>query len=361
MNSTKFGGLENYLLSTIEACKALGFNSIIQYESKPQSAEYLKLLANLDAEIAVHPTLGQPLKGLQAVSSLMIRHKPTIVQTHFVDKYVLSLVPIFAKVIGTKKCLSMVHNKFDFKGKSSRRFAYNLYDHILAVSNAVAADLVTAGVRERILDVLYLGLSSPPLNDEGKRLRYRKEFGISPSDTLLATIAFEAPFKGNDVLVDAMEIVVKERTDIHWLSIGIDPKQSKLATSVAERSLEGNVHWGGIRDRGSDLLNAADVYIQPSRFGEGLPLALMEAMALSLPVISTSVSGNSEAVEDSLTGILVEPGNPEDLAKAILMLSDDKERWSTLGQSGYQRYNDLFLGSASVKRLVDEYYDLRNI
>lgn len=359
MMSTKFGGLENYLLSTIEACKAQGFNSIVQYEAMPKSDEYLKKLSELDATVVVYPTLGKPLKGLQAVSSLMIRHKPSIVNTHFVDKYVLSLLPLFAKVIGTKKCISTVHNKFDFKGKSSRRYAYNLYDHVLAVSKAVAGDLLTAGVTEELLEVLYLGLSSPPLNDEAKRLSFRQEFGISPTDTLLATIAFEAPFKGNDVLVDAMEIVIKERRDIHWLSIGIDPDQSALAKSVTERGMQNNIHWGGIRDRGSDLLNAADIYVQPSRFGEGLPLALMEAMALGLPVISTAVSGNSEAVEDSITGVLVKPGSSEDMAKTILDLSKNKERWRSLGSSGYQRYNQHFLGSTSVKRLVDEYYDLK--
>jgi glycosyltransferase involved in cell wall biosynthesis len=104
------------------------------------------------------------------------------------------------------------------------------------------------------------------------------------------------------------------------------------------------------------MLNAADFYVQSSRFGEGLPLAIMEAMALRLPVIATMVAGNPEAVVDRRTGLLVPPGDPTLLAGAILDLAGRRSEWRGLGEAGHARFRELFDGHRSVALLVDAFY-----
>jgi glycosyltransferase involved in cell wall biosynthesis len=104
------------------------------------------------------------------------------------------------------------------------------------------------------------------------------------------------------------------------------------------------------------MLTAADFYVQSSRFGEGLPLAIMEAMALRLPVIATMVAGNPEAVVDRRTGLLVPPGDPTLLAGAILDLAGRRSEWRGLGEAGHARFRELFDGHRSVALLVDAFY-----
>jgi glycosyltransferase involved in cell wall biosynthesis len=83
----------------------------------------------------------------------------------------------------------------------------------------------------------------------------------------------------------------------------------------------------------------------------------MEAMAMSLPVVCTNVSGNVEAIIDGETGVVSEP-NSESLARAIDELLSQPERWEDLGHAAHQRYLQLFEGDASVRALVDDYYGL---
>ena len=113
------------------------------------------------------------------------------------------------------------------------------------------------------------------------------------------------------------------------------------------------VHLLGFRTDVSDLLPLFDVYVLPSRM-EGLSLALLEAMAASLPVVVTRVGGNPEVVVDGVTGLLVEPGEPAPLAAALGALLDDRPARIALGSRGREHVHERF----DMARLVDDHVRL---
>jgi glycosyltransferase involved in cell wall biosynthesis len=238
------------------------------------------------------------------------------------------------------------------------RHAYNRCDHVLAVSEAVHRDLVAAGVKQELVKTHYMGLIGDRVQSAAKRQAVRAELGIPAGAVVIGNIAFDAPFKGVDVLLAALQEVMKHRRDIYLLQVGVDPAVSPLQSAAVDLGIGDSVRWVGIRDSGWQLLNAADFYVQSSRFGEGLPLAIMEAMALRLPVIATMVAGNPEAVVDRRTGMLVRPGDPALLAGAILDLASRRSEWQGLGEAGHARFRELFDGHRSVARLADAFYSI---
>src|SRR5262249_41693432 len=99
---------------------------------------------------------------------------------------------------------------------------------------------------------------------------------------------------------------------------------------------------------------AADVFVQPSR-SEGLPLAILEAMATGVPIVATRVGGVAEAVIDGETGLLVPPGEPAALARALGMILDSADRGARLAREGRARAEKEFSVQAMARRYSDLY------
>ena len=111
----------------------------------------------------------------------------------------------------------------------------------------------------------------------------------------------------------------------------------------------------GWRRRVGDVLAAADVVVLPS-LTEGLPLAVLEAMACARPVVATSINGTREAVVDNVTGFLVAPNDDEATAEAMLRLIDDKALARDMGVNGRQRVERHY-NLASFVESVEALYD----
>jgi glycosyltransferase involved in cell wall biosynthesis len=105
-------------------------------------------------------------------------------------------------------------------------------------------------------------------------------------------------------------------------------------------------------------LHRADVFVQPSLWGEPFPLSVVEAMAAGLPVVSSRAGGLPESVVDGKTGLLVEPNNPRTLANAMLRLIANKEMAHSMGTAGAARATELFSWEAVVARLSSLYQTL---
>jgi len=357
MKSTKYGALEQYFVELTGFCRKKGYQSIFQYEQFPQSSAYLSDLNNCGAQIKVANTLDtNPIDAAKKIIKLIFELRPEIVHGHFRSRYTLFFIPIIARLAGVRKIIATVRTNPNFGTKSIRRFAFNAYHQIIGVSRAVSETLVGAGVNPKIVATHYQGLFGHRKKSQKLRRQFRDEFGITNQAVVIACIAFDTPFKGLDLLLKALSRVIPDHPQLQTIIIGVDPGKSALPEHAAKMGINKNVHWAGIRDHGWRLLNAADLYVQPSRFGEGLSLAIMEALALKIPVIATRVAGQSEAVINGVNGYLVEPDNIASLDGAIKRLLANPSKWETMGMSGYQRYRRNFLGEDSIKKLFEKYY-----
>jgi glycosyltransferase involved in cell wall biosynthesis len=139
--------------------------------------------------------------------------------------------------------------------------------------------------------------------------------------------------KGHRHLIAALAARSRVEGDaIHLVLVGDGPLRSEIASDVHRAGLTDRVHLLGARSDVPRLLSAADAFVLPSLW-EGLPMALLEAMAAGLPVIATSVSGTRQVVEDGRTGILVTPADSNALAQAISRVVADAALRGRLGRA----------------------------
>jgi glycosyltransferase involved in cell wall biosynthesis len=356
MISTKYGSMERYLLETVRQCSLEKYGSVLQYEALPASDEYLAELELVGAEVIVMPTVIRSPSNAVRLARLVGRLRPRVIHTHFLEMHAILIAALAGRVLGTASTIAMVHNVRHLTRRSLARHAYNRCDHVLAVSDAVRSDLLNGDVRPEIVRTHYLGLIGVGEGVSPERGRLRDDLGIPRSATVIGNIAFDAGFKGVDVLLEAFQSVRAARDDAYLIQVGIDPAKSLLPRTAKRLGIDRYVRWAGIRDAGWRLLQAADFYVQPSRFGEGLPLAIMEAMALHLPVVATHVAGNAEAVVNDITGVLVAPNDVRALAQGLLTAIQSPECWDAWGKAGRQRYEKLFDGQRSVETLLSTYY-----
>jgi glycosyltransferase involved in cell wall biosynthesis len=126
-----------------------------------------------------------------------------------------------------------------------------------------------------------------------------------------------------------------------------------LESLVRELKLSEQVEFMGECENVPELLGSSGFYVSSS-LSEGISLTILEAMAVGLPVIATNVGGNPEIVVESETGMLVEVGNPERLANAMVLMCQRKSSWETMGQKGRKRVTDFF----DVRMMANNYQSL---
>ena len=183
---------------------------------------------------------------------------------------------------------------------------------------------------------------------------------------VLGVVAQLTPWKGQDTAIKALEMVCDEGIDAELLLIGSakfvaratrydnEAYAASLRQVVADARLEDRVSWMGEREDVPELVRALDILLLPS-WEEPFGRALIEAMALGVPVIATNVGGPAEIVEDGREGYLLPPREPRAWALAISRLANDSELAQRMGRAGRQRVEAAFTVGHHVAAMVDVY------
>lgn len=170
--------------------------------------------------------------------------------------------------------------------------------------------------------------------------------------------------KGIDVLAEAAAMLQTEVPEFRIrvygaVQHGWEGYDAKIRQRLDDLGLQERFELAGVVDRPAHQWSEASVYVQPSR-REGLPLAVVEAMATGLPVVASAVGGMTEVVEHGVTGLLVPPENPEALASALSQLLRDPARCKRMGEEGRDRVTRLYSMDSMVDQLLGLYGGLTN-
>ncbi len=191
--------------------------------------------------------------------------------------------------------------------------------------------------------VLYIpnGVTAPEPSTAAARARVRAELQTPESAPVVGTVARLHAAKNQLDLLRAFAVVRPRRPDaVLWL-IGEGDRRAALEKEAFRLGLSDAVRLPGVRDDVDDVLSAMDVFALPSRW-EGMPNALMEAMAAARPVIASDLDGIRELVVDGATGWLVPPGDVPALAAAILRGLEDPAMAARMGQAARERMKERF-------------------
>ncbi len=225
----------------------------------------------------------------------------------------------------------------------------------------IAVGWETAGVHERevgrVIDVIPNAVGEPALLSPHERAEVRRELGVPEGAPLLLAVGRVVPQKAYSDLVRAFAKLPVGPGPAPQLRIaGRGRLVDSVAREIESLGLAPRARLLGLRTDVSRLLAASDLYVNSSHW-EGMPVALLEAMAAGLPVVATDV-GDVPRVLDASSGVLVPPRDPAALASAIAELVADPAQRQQLGAGGRARASAHFGAQAWAKRHVALYAEV---
>lgn len=249
--------------------------------------------------------------------------------------------------------------------KSFDKIIAILATHILADSNSQRAFIINEGVCksdkiEVIADGSISGVDIKKFSpSKESNIKVRREYGIADESQIVLFLGRLNKDKGLRELSHAINIVAPSVKGVHWLIVG--PDEGGL-TSYIKNVTKGNeeyVHIVGPTKEADKYMAAADIFCLPS-YREGFGTSILEAAASGVPAVASRIYGLTDAVEDGVTGVLVDPKSSSLLADALIDLLNDKARLIEMGKSARIRAVEKFSSEIVVQGLSDYYRKLIN-
>jgi glycosyltransferase involved in cell wall biosynthesis len=224
-------------------------------------------------------------------------------------------------------------------------------DEVIAVSEAVRRSTrQRLGVRRIALVPNAVDLERFARANAVDRTRLRAELGVGAGEMLLLAVGRLHPQKGHRYAILALRSLLDAEVPARLAVVGQGPLAAELQALADAEGVGERFRLLGVRDDVPELLQACDVFVFPS-LGEGLPVALIEAMAAGRACVASNIPAIAELVEDDRTGLLVTPGDVRGLTAALLTLWRDQSRAATLGMAARAHVMARYDAEVVVRRL----------
>jgi glycosyltransferase involved in cell wall biosynthesis len=346
-------GTQTALVNLVRGLAERGYEQQVFSLNNTANADIVQLLADSGAQLVVIGKL--QLVTLVGLVNLLVRFKrrrPLIVQTFlpFSDVVGRSLariadVPI---VISSIRARNVEKHWWQFL---LDRMTIPWADRVVFnTSAAIPFALAKEGVRPEQVVYIPNGVTVARQNCSSNSPHIRHELGISPTARVVGMVGRLYPQKGHGHLLTAFTRVLEEVTDAILLIVGDGPLRNRLESQATHLGIAGQVHFLGERADVRALLAGIDVYVHASLY-EGMPNAVMEAMAAGKPVVATAVDGTRELITHGQTGYLVPPSDPQAMADQIVYALKNVSQANLIGAAAAQR----IIRDFSIDHMVSAY------
>ncbi|HEV7375974.1 MAG TPA: glycosyltransferase family 4 protein [Pyrinomonadaceae bacterium] len=352
-SARSLGGGERHLADLANALTQRGHEV---YAALPSRSQLREELSALPAQNIFSLRLRNALDIGSALelARLVREHRIEIVHAHVARDY--PLAALATRRNRRSKLIITRHVLFPLSKLHSITLSH--VARVICVSNAVKRALSAQKIfNANKISVIPNGIDFRRLDarlQNFDRDEFRKQMKMTPESLLIGTVGEIKKQKGHEDFLRAASLIVRERTDAHFVIVGADSTstgehRASLERLIAELNLTDRVHLTGWLDDVAPLLAALDAYVSASHT-ESFGLAIVEAMALGLPIVATATEGAQEIINSDDAGMLVPVSDVEAMASALLRLLEDANARKRIGTLARTTARTRF----SLERMVDE-------
>ena len=266
-------------------------------------------------------------------------HQIDLVHTHRYKDTVLGMIA--ARLAGVPHAIRTMHGlrepmhgwsdwKFRLYEALDNAVLHCCADRVVAVSGRMTAALIGGGFRRPLITTIHNGIDVQKVVARRPVQQTRQELAVADGTLVVGTAGRLSAVKGHDTFLRAARLVLDREPGARFVIAGSGPLEDELMALASELGIARACRFLGARHDVHDVMAAMDVFVLPS-LNEGLPMAILEAMALGKAVVATNVGGLPEVVRHRDSGLLVPAGEPRAIADACLELAQDREWALRLG------------------------------
>jgi glycosyltransferase involved in cell wall biosynthesis len=359
IDSGGFYGAENVVLNLTLGLRELGAESVIgcfryrgnglpqvgvEAESMGLDCAYFTLRNKIDVTC------------VRSIASYCKSNKVTVLHSH---GYKPSLVCLIMKLLyGTPyviTCHLWYLRTFRLKMYTAlERISMRFADRVIGVSREIASDLERAGIPKRKLEVIENGIDVDRFSQfelEPKDAEeVRKDLGLDRDSFIIGSLGRLTEQKDYQTLIRAAAEALKDNVALEFIVAGEGELKSALISECRDLGIENRFHFLGFRSDKEKILKLMSVFVLSS-LDEGLPMAMLEAMAAGLPIVTTPVGGIPKVIKPGENGLFIDPGNVEQLKKNLLVLAGNSATREKLGRRGLETVK----GEYSIEEMARKY------
>ena len=323
-------------------CRNLNQCLDIENEAQKYNLEYKIFLCKRRMDI----------KTITEINRYLKNNKVDIVHSH---GYKSNIYCFLASLdIGVKKVVTC-HN---WLSGSLKMKLYEILDKVLlkycdkvvAVSDTLKKEIIKSGILYKKIVVINNGIDIAKLKTDGREKRVKTSLSIKENDRIIGTVGRLVPEKGYTYLLKAFKNVSSKFPYSKLLFVGDGPLKDTLIAEAKSLGLKEKVLFLGIRNDIPDVLDCMEIFVMTS-LNEGMPVALLEAMAAKKPVIATRVGAIPRIIDNERTGILIEPKDTDGISNAIIRLFYKQDFAHFLALQGFEKVKNEF----SSQKMSEEY------
>ena len=355
ISDSNIGGAGRYLLNYLENSDRSNFEIKVVVPFKSKLIDEIKKLGFEYFEIDGLAEQSYNKIAVKQLYKIFKEQKPEIVHAHACLSARIAAKKCKAKIIYTRHTDAVASKKLTNPvGKVINGFVNGyLADGIIAVSNAARENLISTGINEKKIKVIFNGVPYEKKADEERIKQIYEQFGFVYDTKIVAIVARLEEIKGHEYFIDTAKIVSDRGYDVKFVIAGIGSREEFLKKYVQEKEVNNVVFLGFVKNV-SELNNITFIQLNTSSY-EAFGLSVVEGMRFGVPAIVTDSGGNPEVTHNGVTGYVIHGQNPEEFAKKIIQLIDDEMLYKEMSSNSIKIFNEKFTASVMSKN-TERYY-----
>lgn len=350
-------GAERVVLELAKYLPDFGYQPIIgiPIEKNQPPSEFAATAEKSGFQVAKFPINGAfDTRALKSIKRFALENNIDVIHSH---GYREDFYAVFARTQAKLVATNHLWKRTTFKLKlyaGLDAFLLRRFKSIIAVSQAVKNDMCHTGIKENIIHLVANGIDPTTFSEPNPKDKALDSLKLPSKKIIVGTLSSLSSEKGLNFIIEAIAQAKHQVPNIHLLIVGSGEEQHNLEAQVVQLNLQDTVTFAGRRSDINNIFSAIDIFALPS-LNEGLPMALLEAMAAAKAVIATDVGDVATAVNGEV-GILVDSGNADLLSDAIVKLSSNPKLIQQYGSNARQRILSSF-SSCSMAQTYAAIYD----